>query len=301
MIAKIINIYAKDKAKKGEILMKYSEDVVNRLIEEADIVDVLNYIGVSVTRGKNFRCINPDHTDRKASMGIVPNKNVCHCFACGYSANPIKLICDYHHVNFLEALEILAEIEGKPSWFEPQKKEKKGLKKPLFHLSKDELTVVGLYVQPFYHPVGFAFKPDDSKRNIKYEWVPAGYYDGDDNDYYIKHERVSCNDMMPENEVFAELVEKKCKEKMYNIIQRADLLKNIYDNEYATLYNFNKHDMETLASLGLSIAELKDNVLILMREEYEKLQAIRSKVDEYQSKLAMWKSKTPYWLRQKYA
>lgn len=279
--------------------MRYSEDVVDRLIEEADIVEVLNYIGVNATRGKNFRCVNPNHVEKKPSMGIIPKGNACHCFACGYTANAVKLIRDHHHVNFLEALEILAEIEGKPSWFEPQKKEKKRLKKPFFHLSKDELNIVGLSVQPFYHPVGFACKPDDSKRNIKYDWVPNGYYDGENNDYYIKYERVSCNDMMPESEIFAELVENKCKEKMYDIIQRADKLKKMSDNEFLTSYEFNEND--DLGRVGLSVAELIGSMIDNMRADYAKLQEIRSKVNEYQSKLAMWKSKTPYWLRQKYA
>lgn len=50
------------------------------------------YHGIDASSRKNFKCLNPEHTDHNPSMGFDENNNRVKCFACGASYDIFDLI-----------------------------------------------------------------------------------------------------------------------------------------------------------------------------------------------------------------
>lgn len=50
------------------------------------------------------------HTETKPSFGVTSQKNLSHCFGCGFSGNQITYIMNYENYSFIETIYFLAEI-----------------------------------------------------------------------------------------------------------------------------------------------------------------------------------------------
>ncbi len=80
-----------------------------------DATDIVRLVGDHVTlkpKGREFACVCPFHDDHNPSMYVVPNKQIFHCFVCGSGGNAIDFVMKYHGMEFLAALEFLAERAG---------------------------------------------------------------------------------------------------------------------------------------------------------------------------------------------
>ena len=77
-------------------------------IEEAnsmDIVQVARDLGLDmVQRGSRFFIRCPWHEDSRPSCQVGGARNICHCYSCGETAGPIKLIMKAKECGFLEAM-----------------------------------------------------------------------------------------------------------------------------------------------------------------------------------------------------
>ncbi len=83
-----------------------------RVLGETDIVAL---IGDHVTlrpKGREYVGLCPFHNDHKPSMGVVPHKQIFHCFSCGSGGNALDFVIKYHGMSFIEALKYLAERAG---------------------------------------------------------------------------------------------------------------------------------------------------------------------------------------------
>lgn len=94
--------------------MSLSNDVIQKIREDADIVDVIRqYISVE-QKGKSYKAICPFHDDRNPSLSISQDKQMYKCFVCGQAGNVFTFIQDFEHVSFKEAVIKVSEIIGKP-------------------------------------------------------------------------------------------------------------------------------------------------------------------------------------------
>lgn len=59
--------------------------------------------------GRNLKGLCPFHDEKTPSFFVSPDKGFYHCFGCKASGDIIKFIEEIEHVNFVEAVEILAE------------------------------------------------------------------------------------------------------------------------------------------------------------------------------------------------
>lgn len=81
---------------------------VQRIIDTAQIVDVVSDF-VSLKRaGANFKGLCPFHDDRTPSFMVSPAKNYCKCFACGKGGSPVGFIMEHEQMTYPEALKYLA-------------------------------------------------------------------------------------------------------------------------------------------------------------------------------------------------
>ncbi len=88
------------------------DNTINEIRKANDIVDVISsYIPLS-KKGKNYFGVCPFHDDTNPSMSVSSDKQIYKCFSCGASGNVISFVMDYEHVDFREALSILARRCG---------------------------------------------------------------------------------------------------------------------------------------------------------------------------------------------
>lgn len=75
----------------------------NRIIENASILEVAEYIGMTTSQersGKRVKCLCPSHNDKNlGSCFLYTDQNTYYCFACGAKGNVIDIVMDYYKWN----------------------------------------------------------------------------------------------------------------------------------------------------------------------------------------------------------
>ncbi len=81
---------------------------VNRIIDTADIVDVVSDFVSLKRRGANWVGLCPFHNDRTPSFYVSRSKGICKCFACGEGGSAVNFIMKHEQISYVEALRYLA-------------------------------------------------------------------------------------------------------------------------------------------------------------------------------------------------
>ena len=82
---------------------------VDRIIDAADIVEVVSdYVSLK-RRGANFVGLCPFHNERTPSFSVSKAKGLCHCFGCGKGGSPVNFIMEIEQISYYEALKHLAK------------------------------------------------------------------------------------------------------------------------------------------------------------------------------------------------
>lgn len=84
-------------------------DTVNRIIETAQILDVVSDFVRLKKKGQNYWGLCPFHSDRSPSFSVSPSRNICKCFACGEGGSPLNFIMKHEHLEYVDALKWLAK------------------------------------------------------------------------------------------------------------------------------------------------------------------------------------------------
>lgn len=91
--------------------MKYSQDDIQTLKEQTDIVRVIENYGIELKKkGAHYQCCCPLHNEKTPSFMVDRAKGTWHCYGCQKHGNAIDFIMEYKHVEFVEAVEELARI-----------------------------------------------------------------------------------------------------------------------------------------------------------------------------------------------
>ena len=88
------------------------KDFIDRLVEDSDIVSVINHYISLTKKGNNYTCCCPFHEEKTPSFVVSPQKAIFHCFGCGAGGNVLTFIKDFEGLNFVEAVEKLAELNN---------------------------------------------------------------------------------------------------------------------------------------------------------------------------------------------
>ena len=59
------------------------QPTIDRILDAANIVDVVSEFVTLRKRGINYVGLCPFHSDKSPSFYVSPAKNICKCFACG--------------------------------------------------------------------------------------------------------------------------------------------------------------------------------------------------------------------------
>ncbi len=82
---------------------------VDRIMDAANIVDVVSDFVHLRKAGVNYKGLCPFHDDKTPSFIVSPAKGICHCFACGKGGNSVKFIMEHEQMTYPEALRWLAK------------------------------------------------------------------------------------------------------------------------------------------------------------------------------------------------
>jgi DNA primase len=81
---------------------------IERILDAAQIVDVVQEFVHLKKRGVNFLGLCPFHNEKTPSFTVSPAKEIFKCFGCGKVGNSVNFIMEHEHLTYPEALKYLA-------------------------------------------------------------------------------------------------------------------------------------------------------------------------------------------------
>jgi DNA primase len=88
------------------------EDILERIRDATDIVEVVSEHVQLAKKGRNFFGLCPFHEEKSPSFSVNPDRQIYHCFGCEVGGNVFKFIQEVDRVTFVEAVKFLAERTG---------------------------------------------------------------------------------------------------------------------------------------------------------------------------------------------
>lgn len=110
--------------------MQISEEVLEKIKEQNDIVDVISERVKLRRAGRNFSGLCPFHNEKTPSFSVSQEKQIYKCFGCGEAGNVISFVMKDKNMAFLDAVKYLADraninlgLESKEKNVNAEKKE----------------------------------------------------------------------------------------------------------------------------------------------------------------------------------
>ena len=88
---------------------RYSDETIEEVRQANDIVDVISQYVHLKRSGRNFFGLCPFHNEKSPSFSVSPDKQIFHCFGCGVGGNVFTFLTKIEGINFVEAVQTLAE------------------------------------------------------------------------------------------------------------------------------------------------------------------------------------------------
>lgn len=88
------------------------QDTVTKILDSAQIVDVVSDFVSLKRRGANFIACCPFHNEKTPSFYVSPSKGIYKCFGCGKSGTAVGFVMEHENMTYVEALKYLARKYG---------------------------------------------------------------------------------------------------------------------------------------------------------------------------------------------
>lgn len=85
------------------------QPTIDRILDAAQIVDVVSEFVTLRRRGVNYVGLCPFHNEKTPSFSVSPAKGLCKCFSCGKGGNAVHFIMEHEQMSYYEALKFLAK------------------------------------------------------------------------------------------------------------------------------------------------------------------------------------------------
>lgn len=121
------------------------QQTVDRILDAANIVEVVSDFVTLRRRGANYVGLCPFHDEKTPSFSVSPARGICKCFSCGKGGNSVHFIMEHEQVNFYEALKYLArkyniEIQERQLTEEEQQRK----------TDRESMLIVNEFAQKFF-------------------------------------------------------------------------------------------------------------------------------------------------------
>lgn len=143
-------------------MKKIDRETVQRILDTADIVEVVSDFVSLRRRGNGYIGLCPFHNERTPSFSVSKSKNICKCFSCGKGGSPVNFIMEIEQMNYYEALKFLAKkynIEIKEYEMSSEEKERESERESLFAVNDFALKHFeeNLYNTPDGRDIGLSY------------------------------------------------------------------------------------------------------------------------------------------------
>ena len=121
---------------------------VDRILEAANIVEVVGEFVSLRKAGVNYKGLCPFHDDTTPSFMVSPAKNICHCFACGKGGTPVGFIMEHEQMTYPEALRWLARkynIEIRERELSAEEKQQES--------DRESMFIVNEWAKNYFHDI----------------------------------------------------------------------------------------------------------------------------------------------------
>lgn len=123
---------------------------IEKILDTAEIVDVISDFVSLKRRGANYIACCPFHNEKTPSFSVSPSKGIFKCFGCGKAGSAVTFIMEHEQLTYVEALKYL----GKKYGIEVQDKEETA-EDTAERLKHESLLVVSEFAQKFFSDVLF--------------------------------------------------------------------------------------------------------------------------------------------------
>lgn len=145
---------------------RIASSFIDRLKDQADVVEVVNRRVPLKKAGANYQACCPFHNEKTPSFSVSPDKGFYYCFGCGAKGNAISFLMDYEHLSFVDAVEKLAEESNLTVEYEQYDEVKAQRRKDLYDLLDETAT---LYETQLFNTSGDTAKKYLNERQLDTE------------------------------------------------------------------------------------------------------------------------------------
>lgn len=126
-----------------------SDHSKDRILEAAQIEDVVGHFVTLKKRGVSYEACCPFHEEKTPSFKVTPSKGIYKCFGCGKAGDAVSFVMEHEALNFPEALRWLADryhitIEEET----PESKERQVQKEKLYEALQFAQEYYAAYLVP---------------------------------------------------------------------------------------------------------------------------------------------------------
>ncbi len=125
--------YFLNMSQEGDVSLQISEEVIEKIKEQNDIVDIISEDVRLKKSGKNYTGLCPFHNDKSPSFSVSSEKQIYKCFSCGEAGNVFTFVMKYKKLTFIEAAKYLAGKANIPLQIEDSQNSKISGKKELLY------------------------------------------------------------------------------------------------------------------------------------------------------------------------
>jgi len=153
---------------------------VDRILDAAQIVDVIQDFIPLKKFGTNYKGLCPFHHEKTPSFSVSPAKGIFKCFGCGKAGNSLNFVMEHENLNFVDALKFLAkkyhiELDFKEETDEDREQRNK----------QESLMIVSGFADEYFHhtllqtdqgkAIGYSYLKERGIRDDLIEKFHLGY------------------------------------------------------------------------------------------------------------------------------
>lgn len=119
---------------------RFSQEFINKVIDAADIVQVISKHTHLAKKGARYMGVCPFHNEKTPSFSVNADRQLYYCFGCGAGGNVVGFVMDMYKYTFPEAIEYLATQANIPLEYEEGSADTSGVyqkKKLLYQINRD--------------------------------------------------------------------------------------------------------------------------------------------------------------------
>ena len=167
-------------------MVRYSDELIEEIRANNDIVDVISKYVTLKRSGRNFFGLCPFHKEKSPSFAVSPDKQIFHCFGCGAGGNVIHFISKIEGLDFKDTLELLANRANitLPTLENAEDDRTARLKAKVYEINK---IAAEFYHENLYKPTSKAAQEYIKKRKLDNRTLKAFLigYAGNFNELYL--------------------------------------------------------------------------------------------------------------------